>query len=282
MKKLKILAIAFFVLVIALNLVLFTVDVTEQALVLQFGKPLRTITDPGLHFKLPPPFNTVEKFEKRLLVYDSTPNIVVTADKKNMLVDAFARWTISDPLLFRQTVRTEGSAQARLDDIIYSDLLRELGKHTLDDIVSDNREILMINVTKEASIKAKAFGIDILDVRIKRTDLPAENEEAIYRRMRAERERIANLYRSEGEEAALKIRAEADKDVKVILADGYKTSQIMRGEAEATAIGIYAKSFNRDPNFYDFTRTLEMYKKSLVGNTTLVLPPETDLFKYLK
>ncbi len=282
MKNLRNVAIAFFVLAILLNLVLFTVDVTEQALVLQFGKPLRTITDPGLHFKLPPPFNTVEKFEKRLLVYDSTPNIVVTADKKNMLVDAFARWTISDPLLFRQTVRTEGSAQARLDDIIYSDLLRELGKHTLDDIVSDNRETLMINVTNEASIKAKAFGIDILDVRIKRTDLPAENEEAIYRRMRAERQRIANLYRSEGEEAALKIRAEADKDVKVILADGYKTSQIMRGEAEATAIGIYAKSFNRDPDFYDFTRTLEMYKKALDNKTTIVLPPETELFKYLK
>ncbi|MDP8207607.1 MAG: protease modulator HflC [Candidatus Electryonea clarkiae] len=268
--------------IIAINLIIYTVNETDQVIVLQFGKPLRTVTDAGIHFKLPPPFNTIERFEKRLLIYDSPPNIVVTEDKKNMVVDSYARWRITDPLLFRQTVRTESSAQARLDDIIYSDLLQELGQSTLDEIVGVNRDSIMIIVTKGADIKAKDFGIEILDVRIKRTDLPEENEEAIYRRMRAERSRIANLYRSEGEEEALKIRAEADRAIKVILANAYKEAKILRGDAEADAISIYAKAFNRDPSFYEFSRSLEMYKKAVDENTTIVLPPGTNVFKYLK
>ena len=249
---------------------------------LQFGKPLKAVDEPGLHFKLPPPFRTIERFEKRLLIYDSPPNIVVTEDKKNMVIDSFARWRITDPLLFRQTVRTEAGAQARLDDLIYSDLLRELGQHEMEEIVSANREEIMVAVTRSASEKSVDYGIEILDVRIKRTDLPPENEEAIYRRMRAERERIANLYRSEGEEEALKLRSEADKQVKVIKAEAYRESQIIRGDAEALAIEVYAEAFNRDPNFYDFSRTLEMYRKSLDEQTTIVLPPNTELFKYLK
>ncbi len=267
---------------IVLSLVTFTVDETEQVLVLQFGKPLIAVSDPGLHFKFPPPFRTIERFEKRLLIYDSPPNIVVTQDKKNMVIDSYARWRITDPLLFRQTVRTEGGAQARLDDIIYSDLLRELGQHDMEDIVSVNRDEIMDAVGKSASIKSQDYGIEILDVRIKRTDLPPENEDAIYRRMRAERERIANLYRSEGEEEAQILRSTADKEVKVIKAEAYRQSQVIRGEAEAKAIAIYAEAFNRDPQFYDFSRTLEMYRKTLDEQTTLVLPPNTELFKYLK
>ncbi|MCB2210786.1 protease modulator HflC [bacterium] len=267
---------------IVLSLVTFTVDETEQVLVLQFGKPLIAVSDPGLHFKFPPPFRTIERFEKRLLIYDSPPNIVVTQDKKNMVIDSYARWRITDPLLFRQTVRTEGGAQARLDDIIYSDMLRELGQHEMEDIVSVNRDQIMVSVGKSASIKSQDYGIEILDVRIKRTDLPPENEDAIYRRMRAERERIANLYRSEGEEEAQILRSTADKEVKVIKAEAYRQSQVIRGEAEAKAIAIYAEAFNRDPQFYDFSRTLEMYRKTLDEQTTLVLPPNTELFKYLK
>ena len=282
MKNLRLLVIILVLLLIGVSLVTYRIDETEQAIVLEFGRPLQTITESGLHFKLPPPFRTIERFEKRLLVYDSPPNIVVTQDKKNLVVDAFARWRIVDPLRFRQTVRTEGAAQARLDDIIYSDLLRELGQHEMEEIVSQNREQIMVSVTKEATLKSVDYGIEILDVRIKRTDLPEENEEAIYRRMRAERQRIANLYRSEGEEEALKIRAEADRQVKVILADAYRESQVIRGNAEAEAIAIYAKAFERDPNFYDFSRTLEMYKNALDENTTIVLPPDTELFKYLK
>ena len=264
------------------EVVTYTVNETEQVIVLQFGKPLRTVTSPGLHLKLPPPFNTVERFEKRLLVYDTPPNVVVTEDKKNLVVDSYTRWQIIDPLLFRQTVRTEGGAQARLDDIIYSDLLRELGQHDLQEIVSENRDSIMVAVTMESDKKSRDYGIRVLDVRIKRTDLPKENEEAIYRRMRAERKRIANLYRSEGDEEARKTRAEADKQVKVILADAYRQAQIIRGKAEAKAIAIYADAFNRDPEFYQFSRTLEMYKKALDDQTTIVLPPNTELFKYLK
>lgn len=274
--------IGIIVVLILISSVTYTVDETKQAIVLQFGKPLRTITDAGLHFKFPPPFNSIEQFEKRLLIYDSPPNIVVTKDKKNLVVDSYARWQIFDPLLFRQTVRTEGSAQARLDDIIYSDLLRELGQHEMEEIVSITRDKIMSAVTIEANNKSKEYGIEIFDVRIKRTDLPVENEQAIYNRMRAERSRIANLYRSEGEEEALKIRAAADKDIKVIMADAYKQSQITRGKAEAKTILIYADAFNKDPGFYEFSRTMEMYLKVLDDQTTLVLPPETDLFKYLK
>jgi modulator of FtsH protease HflC len=274
--------IGFVVLVIIANLLTFTVDETEQILVLQFGKPLMAVSDPGLHFKLPPPFRTIERFERRLLIYDSPPNIVVTKDKKNMVIDSFARWRITDPLKFRQTVRTEASAQARLDDLIYSDLLRELGQHEMEDIVSSNREAIMSSVTISANEKSLDYGIEILDVRIKRTDLPPENEDAIYRRMRAERQRIASLYRSEGEEEAQILRSTADKEIKVIKAEAYKQSQIIRGEAEALAIGIYAEAFNRDPDFYDFSRTLEMYRTALDEKTTLVLPPNTELFKYLK
>jgi len=282
MKQLSRLVIVIIVLAIVVGLVTYKIDETEQVLVLQFGKPLDTFTQPGLHFKFPPPFRTIERFEKRLIIYDSPPNIVVTKDKKNLLVDAFARWRIIDPLKYRQTVRTEAAAQARLDDIIYSDMLRELGQHDLEEIVSDNRDEIMLAVTTDANIKSQDYGIEVLDVRIKRTDLPRENEEAIYRRMRAERQRIASLYRSEGDEEALKIRAEADKQIKVILAESYKESQIIRGKAEASAISIYAKAFNQDPEFYAFSRTLEMYRKTLDEHTTIVLPPETELFKYLK
>ncbi len=274
--------IGFVVAMIVISLVTFTVDETEQVLVLQFGKPLTAISDPGLHFKLPPPFRSIERFERRLLIYDSPPNIVVTQDKKNMVIDSFARWRITDPLLFRQTVRTESGAQARLDDLIYSDLLRELGQHEMEDIVSSNRDVIMNSVTVSANEKADDYGIEVLDVRIKRTDLPPENEDAIYRRMRAERQRIANLYRSEGEEEAQIIRSTADKEIKVIKAEAYRKAQIIRGEAEAQAISIYAEAFNRDPDFYDFSRTLEMYRTALDENTTLVLPPNTELFKYLK
>jgi modulator of FtsH protease HflC len=274
--------IGFAVTLILVSLITYTVDETEQVLVLQFGKPLIAVSDPGIHFKLPPPFRTIERFERRLLIYDSPPNIVVTQDKKNMVIDSFARWRITDPLLFRQTVRTEAGAQARLDDLIYSDLLRELGQHEMEDIVSSNRDQIMNAVTTSANDKSLDYGIEVLDVRIKRTDLPPENEDAIYRRMRAERQRIANLYRSEGEEEAQILRSTADKEIKVIKAEAYRKAQIIRGEAEAQAITIYAEAFNRDPDFYDFSRTLEMYRTALDENTTLVLPPNTELFKYLK
>jgi len=264
------------------RLLLYTVDEKDQAVILQFGKPVKTVTASGLHFKLPWPIQTVTFFEKRILGYDSSEREILTKDKKNLVVDNYAKWRIFDPLTFMVTVRNENGAQARLDDIIYSKLREALGLHDLDEIVTTRREELLKKVTMSCDSTAKDYGIEILDVRIKRADLPEQNKRSVFERMRAERMRIANQYRSEGEEKALKIRAITDSLKVTIMAEAYRKSEIARGEAEAKAIQIYADAFNRDPEFYDFTRTLESYKKIIDKKTVLVLPPDTDLFKYLK
>jgi modulator of FtsH protease HflC len=270
------------VFLIVILMVFYTVDEREQAVILQMGKPVGTITNPGLHVKLPYPFQTVTKFEDRLLDYDASPTEILTKDKKYLIVDNFAKWKIIDALLFLQGVRDEKGAQARLDDIIYSELRVELGNHDLGEIVTTDRESIMALVTTASDEKARTYGIQIIDVRIKRADLTTENEASVYQRMRAERKRIANQYRSEGEEEALKIRAQTDMEKEIIMAEAYKKSQIIRSEGEAKAIEIYADAFKRDPNFYEFVRTMEAYKKIFDDKTTLVLPPESDLFKYLK
>jgi len=270
------------VVVILILFTVYQVDETNQAIVLQLGKPVGTVTTPGLHFKLPWPIQSVVFFDKRLLDYDSNPTEVLTQDKKNLMLDNYAKWRIVDPLKFYISVRDENGAQARLDDIIYSQLRVELGKHNLDEIVTKSREELMATVTATTNEAAKAYGIEVVDVRIKRADLPAQNEKSVFERMRAERKRIANQYRAEGEEEALKIRAAADSGKVVIMAEAYKQAQIIRGEAESRAISIYAKAFNKDPDFYDFSRSLEAYKKILDSNTVIVLPPETEWLKYLK
>ncbi len=267
---------------IATRLLLYMVDEKDQAVILQFGKPVKTVTESGLHFKLPWPIQTVTFFEKRILGYDSSEREILTKDKKNLVVDNYAKWRIFDPLTFMVTVRNENGAQARLDDIIYSKLREALGLHELEEIVSTRREELLKQVTKSCDSTAKDYGIQILDVRIKRADLPEQNKRSVYERMRAERMRIANQYRSEGEEKALKIRAITDSLKVTIMAEAYRKSEIARGEAEAKAIQIYADAFNKDPDFYEFTRTLESYKKIIDDKTVLVLPPDTDLFKYLK
>lgn len=268
--------------VVLILMTIYQVDEVNQAIVLQLGAPVGTVTTPGLHLKLPWPIQSVVFFDKRLLDYDSAPTEILTQDKKNLLLDNYAKWRIVDPLKFYISVRDENGAQARLDDIIYSELRVELGKHDLDEVVTKRREALMAKVTATTNEAAKAYGIEVVDVRIKRADLPAQNEKSVFERMRAERKRIANQYRSEGEEEALKIRAAADSAKVVIMAEAYKQSQIIRGEAEAKAIDIYAKSFGKDPDFYDFFRSLEAYRKIIDSNTVLVLPPETDWLKYLK
>jgi len=267
---------------IVVLLIVYTIDEKEQAVILQMGKPVGIITEPGLHVKLPYPFQTVTKFEDRLLDYDASPTEILTKDKKYLIVDNFAKWKIVDALLFLQGVRDEKGAQARLDDIIYSELRVELGNHDLGEIVTTDRESIMALVTTASDEKARTYGIQIIDVRIKRADLTPENEASVYQRMRAERKRIANQYRSEGEEEALKIRAQTDMEKEIILADAYKQAQITRSEGEAKAIEIYANAFKRDPSFYEFVRTMEAYKKIFDDKTTIVLPPESDLFKYLK
>ena len=257
------------------------VDETEQIVILQFGKPIRTIKDPGLNWKFPAPFQTSNSFEKRLLEYDVPPEEILSKDKKSLIIDNYVRWRIIDPLLFLQTVRAVPTAKTRLDDIVYSELRQELGTHDMVEIITENRALVMEKVTKASNEETSKYGIEVIDVRIRRVDLPQENEASIYARMEAERKRQANKFRSEGEEEAQKIRAATDRDKTVILAEAYKKSQQIRGEGEAKALDIYAASYSKDSDFYEFTRTLETYEKVIDKKTTLVLPGDSKLFKGL-
>ncbi len=259
----------------------FIVDERQQVVILQLGKPVRTITEPGLYFKLPIPFQNAVTFDDRLLEYDVAPEEVLSKDKKTLIVDNYVRWRISDPLVFLKTVQAIPNAVTRLDDIVYSELRQELGKHNMSEIIFETREEIMEIVTKASDKSTDQYGIEVVDVRIKRVDLPRENEESIYARMDAERQRQANKFRSEGEEEAQKIRALTEKDKTIILATAYKESQEIRGEGEAKALEIYANAFNKDPDFYEFTRTLEAYKKIIDKKTTLILPADSKLFKTL-
>jgi modulator of FtsH protease HflC len=274
--------IALVVVLVAGNLVMFTVTEIEQAVVLQFGQPVRTITDPGLYFKLPNPIQDVAVFDKRLLEYDSAPEPIYTNDKKILVVDNYARWRIVDPLKFRETLLTEAGGRDRLDDIIYSELRKELGQHTLSEVVSENRQALMELVTQRSDEAGRDYGIAVVDVRIKRADLPPENETAVFNRMRAERAREAKAYRSEGEEEALKIRAETDLQAASIRAEAAEEAQRSRGQGDAEALRIYAAAYQGAEEFYGFTRTLEAYEASLKENATLVLPADSEFFRFLK
>ena len=275
-------SIAIFSLVILFVLsTIIVVDETEQIVILQFGKPIQTITDPGLNFKFPAPIQVSNSFDKRLLEYDVPPEEVLSRDKKSLIIDNYVRWRIVDPLLFLQTVRAIPTAKTRLDDIVYSELRQELGNHDMHEIITETREIIMEKVTVASNEETSKYGIEVIDVRIRRVDLPRENEASIYARMEAERKRQANKFRSEGEEEAQKIRAATDRDKTVILAEAYKTAQQIRGEGEAEALDIYAESFSKDPDFYEFLRTLETYEKVIDKKTTLVLPGDSKLFKAL-
>ena len=261
--------------------IIIIVDETEQVVILQFGKPIRTITDPGLNYKFPAPFQTSDTIEKRLLESDVPPEEILSRDKKSLIIDNYVRWKITDPLLFLKTVKAIPTAKTRLDDIVYSELRQELGTHDMVEIITENRELIMDKVTTASNEETSKFGIEIIDVRIRRVDLPRENEASIYARMEAERKRQANKFRSEGEEEAQKIRAATDRDKTVILAEAYKTAQKIRGEGEAKALDIYATSFSKDPAFYEFQKTLETYEQIIDKKTTLVLPADSKLFKNL-
>jgi len=259
----------------------FVVDLTETAIVVALGKPVRTITEPGLKFKIPF-YHQVTFFDKRYLDYDAPARDVITSDKKSMVIDNFAKWRIVDPLKVFQAFQTQRGALQRLDDIVYSELRVELGRHELTEIVSENRSIIMQRVSDRSNEKASVYGLEVLDVRIKRADLPEQNEKAIFARMQAERERQAKQYRAEGEEEAQKIRSEAEKDKEIILAEAYKTAQEVRGGGEAKAYKIYATAYKQDPKFFEFVRTMEAYKKVFAKDTTMVLTPDSEFLKYLK
>jgi membrane protease subunit HflC len=280
MKNIALIVLAV-VVVLFLWFSLYTIDETEQAIILEFGKPMgETVSSAGLHFKLP--WRSVIKFENRILEYDVEPQAIITKDKKKLEVDNYARWRIADPLLFYRSVRTLNGALSRIDPIVYSELRVELGKHVLSEIVDKRRVKIMETVSDKTEEKLAEYGIDIIDVRIKRADLSKENERAVFDRMRAERQRIAKQYRSEGEEEALMIRAETDKKKTIILANAYKESQILKGEGDAKAVEIYADAFKSDPKFYEFIRTLEAYEKVVDKKSTLILSTDSDLFDMLK
>ena len=260
---------------------LFVVDQTQQAMILQLGKPIKVVKDPGLEFKIPF-LQQVLYFDRRLLHYDAAPAEIITSDKKNLVIDNYSKWRIADPLKFYQSVRTEAGAQARLDDIIYSELRVELGKETLNDIVSKVREKIMQEVTAQSNEAAAAYGIEVLDVRIKAADLPRENEKHVFTRMQAERQRQAKRYRSEGEEKAMKIRSRADKERTIILSEAYKESEKLRGEGEQAAIKISADAYGQDPDFYAFYRSLQAYSKSLGTRATVVMDRDGEFLQYFK
>lgn len=259
----------------------YTVDQTQTAIVLQLGKPVRGPIGPGLHFKKPL-IQNVLRFDARILEYDSQPAEILTKDKKTMLVDNFTKWKIVDPLQFYRTVQTVAGAQARLDDIIYSEMRVALGQFLLIEVVNQKRAEIMAQVSRDSTAIIREYGIEVVDVRIKRTDLPAENERAIFGRMRAERERQAKQYRSEGQEESAKVRSDAERERTVILADAERESSVLRGQGDAEATKIFAQSLEQGPEFFAFQRTLEAYEKSFQNNTTFVLTPQSEFFRYLR
>ncbi len=272
---------AIVVALLVLSQTVFVVGERQQALITQFGKPVRTIREPGLYVKVPV-VQTLSRFERRILATDVQAAEYLTLDKKRLAVDHISRWRISDPLEFYRTVRDTRGAMARLDDIIFARLRQEIAKHNFADFIREKREGIMQVVTAGTREMAASFGIEVVDVRIKRADLPTEVQASVYARMRAERERIAKRYRAEGEERARKIRASADKEREILVAKAYEESQRMIGEGDAQAIATYARAFGQDPEFYGFLRRLESYEKIFAGGTTVVLSPDSDLLRYLQ
>jgi membrane protease subunit HflC len=259
---------------------LFTVHQANQALVLQFGEPRQVVTEPGLHVKLPFVQN-VAYFDRRVLEFDAPKEEIIASDQKRLVVDAFARYRITDPLLFFQTVNNEAVVRTRLAAIINASIRQALGGVPLEHIISGERASLMTQIRDIVNSEASDFGIEIIDVRIKRADLPEANSEAVYQRMQTERQREAKELRAQGAEEAQKIRAVADRDKVVIIAEAQKQSQITRGEGDGEAIRIFADAFGKDVEFFAFYRSMEAYKNALgQGDTTMVLSPDSEFFRY--
>jgi membrane protease subunit HflC len=258
----------------------YVVDERDQVIVTQLGEYLYSVQEPGLYTKVPF-YHRAIHFEKRILISDATPAEYLTLDKKRLLADHITRWRIVDPLTFYITVRDENGARARIDDIVFSQLRAELANKDFDKVISTEREPIMANVSRGTAERAASFGIEVVDVRLKRADLPKEVQDSVFARMVAERSRIASRYRSEGAELAAKIRAEADKERTIILARAYEESQRVRGTGEAESTAIYAQAFGQDAEFYAFLRNLQAYEKFLNADSTLVLSSESDLFRYL-
>ncbi len=267
------------VMVIGAAMSLFTVNERQQAIVVQFGNPQRTITDPGLHFKLPV-YEQVIYLDKRILSLDLPPQEVLASDQRRILVDSFARYRISDPLKRYQAARTDAAAAKLLRDAMESTIRQVLAREPMNEIVSGQRLALMQRISELTNERATSFGLEVVDVRLKRVDLPAQNSEAIFRRMETERQREAAEKRASGQRDAVKIRAAADRQVAEILAEAERQSQTIRGEADGAAVKISAEAYGKDEDFFEFYRTMQAYRTSLGKNDTrLVLSPDSEFFK---
>jgi membrane protease subunit HflC len=270
---------------ILLKVTFFAVDETEFVIVTQFGRPVRTIAEPGLHAKLP--YQTNMTLDKRLMVYNPRPSEFLTKDKKNLVIDNYVSWRIQDPNKFVQSVWDTTGAEMRLHDIVWAALSASLGNVDLSALVSTEPEklrtdALMDDVTAQCNRWAQQqYGIEIVDVRIKRLNLPEQNKQSVFARMRAERERIARQYRAEGDGEALRIRAEADREREQILSEAYREAERIKGDGDAQSTRVYADAYKRDPEFYKLTRTLEAYKKVLDEKTAVILSSDSELFKLL-
>lgn len=274
----------------------FIVNQTEQALVMQFGKFVREEKNAGIYFKTPF-LQNVEYFDKRLLDFDATPNEVIAADQKRLIVDAFVRYRITNPLLFKQTVGNEMTMRSRLNSILESSLRQVLGSVPLSAVLSEKRAEIMSDIRDLVNLQAVGakvtganenpttggFGIEVVDVRIKRADLPPANSEGIYKRMQTEREREAKEFRAKGAEDAQKITSQADKERTIILADARKKAEITRGEGDGIATKIFAESFGKDVDFFQFYRSMQAYRKTLdASNTTMMMSPDNEFLKFME
>ena len=278
------LAVTFFTLLILLSLSTFTVDQREHAVVFRLGEIVSVKADPGLYFKVPLVEN-VRFFDKRILTYDSSqPDRFITSEKKNVLVDSYIKWRITDPAKYYVSVNgDERQAERRLTQTVNDGLRAEFGKRTIQEVVSGERSEIMNIIKERADSDSRSIGIEILDVRIRRVDLPKEVSESVYQRMNAERKSVANELRSQGFAESETIRADAEKQRDIIITDAYREAQIIKGQGDAKASRIYAETFSKNPEFYDFYRSLEAYRKSFDGkDDIMVLDANSDFFKYLR
>ena len=271
---------------IAVTLVFYQVDTTEYAIVTQFGNPVRAITAPGLYTKLPDPVQSVIRINNRLRLYTLSQAEFLTQDKKNIVAESYATWRVTDPLLFYETVRDAPGAEARLADMLASELGVALGKYTLSSLVTVNTAdmqlpTMMDQVKGNVDSRTDQYGFAVTDVRLKLITYPEANQASVFQRMRAERERIARQLRSEGAEEAAKIRAEAETEAATIRAEAQREAEMIRGAADAEAIRIYAESFGKDEEFYRFLRTLQSYAAFIDEGTTLILPADSELLQFL-
>ena len=269
--------------VIGLNSTFFTIDQREKVLVIRFGQVIRADLTPGLHWKIPA-IDDVRYFDARILTMDAEPRPFLTVEKKNVEVDSFVKWRIRDPLQYYLRVGgSEQGARTRLEQLVNSGLRDEFGKRSVRDVVSGDRREIMRILTQNTNTEAGEYGIEVVDVRIQRVDLPAEVSQSVYRRMEAERKRIASELRAEGSEAAEKIRADAERQREVLLAEAYRESEKIRGEGDARATATYADAYGRAPEFYAFYRSLNAYKESFKGkDDIMIVDPSSEFFKYLK